>query len=69
MGTSLGAGGIAYMYRDSLYRVGDSGKGTYEVVFQGPLRSRFRLDYTDWQLGEHKLQVSHQIQIVAGRPC
>ena len=69
VGTSLGAGGIAYMYGDSLYRVGDNGQGTYEVVFQGPLRSRFRLDYRDWQLGEKQLHVSHQVQIVAGRPC
>lgn len=69
VGTSLGAGGIAYMHRDSLYRVGDSGAGTYEVVFQGPLRSRFRLDYKAWKVGEEELSVSHQIQIVAGRYC
>lgn len=69
VGTSLGAGGIAYMSEDSLYRVGDSGTGTYDIVFQGPLRSRFRLEYKDWQVGEALLNVSHQIQIVAGRPC
>ena len=69
VGTSLGAGGIAYMSEDSLYRVGDSGTGTYNIVFQGPLRSRFRLDYKDWQIGEAFVNVSHQIQIVAGRPC
>lgn len=69
VGTSLGAGGIAYMLEDSLYRVGDSGTGTYKVVFQGPLRSRFRLEYKDWQVGEALVNVSHQIQIVAGRPC
>jgi hypothetical protein len=69
VGTSLGAGSIAYMFRDSLYRVGDSGKGSYNIVFQGPLRSRFRLDYTDWKVGEEVVNVSHQIQIVAGRHC
>jgi len=69
VGTSLGAGGIAYMFEDSLYRVGYSGTGTYDLVFQGPLRSRFRLDYKDWQVGEALVNVSHQIQIVAGRPC
>lgn len=69
VGTSLGAGGIAYLYGDSLYRVGDNGSGTYEVVFEGPLRSRLRLDYTDWQVGKETVQVSHQIQIVAGRLC
>jgi hypothetical protein len=69
VGTSLGAGGIAYLSRDSLYRVGDSGSGSYTIVFQGPLRSRFRLDYTNWKVGEEELNVSHQIQIVAGRHC
>lgn len=69
VGTSLGAGAIAYMHGDSLYRVGDSGTGTYEVVFQGPLRSRFRLEYAGWKVGEEELSVIHQIQIVAGRLC
>lgn len=69
VGTSLGAGGIAYLFKDSLYRLGDNGSGSYEVVFQGPLRSRFKLDYPDWRLGEEQLHVSHQVQIVAGRLC
>jgi hypothetical protein len=69
VGTSLGAGAIAYMFRDSLYRVGDSGTGSYEVVFQGPLRSRFKLNFTNWRVGEEEVDVSHQIQIVAGRHC
>lgn len=67
VGTSLGAGAIAYMFGDSLYRVGDNGSGSYQVVFQGPLRSRFRLDYSNWGLGDEKLKVSHQVEIVAGR--
>jgi hypothetical protein len=69
VGTSLGAGGIAYLYRDSLYRVGDSGSASYEVVFQGPLRSRFRLIFSDWKVEEEMVRVNHQIQIVAGRHC
>jgi len=69
VGTSLGAGGIGYLYKDSLYRVGDNGSGTYEVVFRGPLRSRFNLTYTDWTLEEHSLKVTHQIEIIAGRHC
>jgi len=67
VGTSLGAGAIGYMYNDSIYRVGDSGSGTYELIFEGPLRSRFNLSYTDWKVGEHLLNVNHQIEIVAGR--
>ena len=67
VGTSLGAGGIGYMYKDSLYRVGDNGSGSYEVIFEGPLRSRFELGYANWKVEEESLHVSHQIEIVAGR--
>jgi len=67
VGTSLGAGGIGYMYNDSIYRVGDSGSGTFEVVFRGPERSRFRLDYTGWKVDDQTVHVTHQVEIVAGR--
>ncbi len=69
VGTSLGAGGIAYMFNDSLYRVGDLGSGTYELIFEGSLRSRFELNFSDWKVEEHLLNVSHQIEITAGRHC
>jgi len=67
VGTSLGAGAIAYMYHDSLYRVGDNGSGTYEVEFQGSQRSRFKLTYSDWKLDDLSLNVIHHVEIVAGR--
>ena len=67
VGTSLGAGAIAYMYHDSLYRVGDNGSGSYAVEFQGSQRSRFKLTYTHWQVDELSLDVTHHVEIVAGR--
>jgi hypothetical protein len=67
VGTSLGAGGIGYMYHDSIYRVGDNGSGRYEVEFQGPERSRFKLTYSNWKLQDLSLEVTHHIEIVAGR--
>jgi len=67
VGSSLGAGGIGYMYKDSIYRVGDNGSGTYEVLLQGPQRSSFKLDYANWMVEDQTLQVSHQIEIVAGQ--
>ena len=51
VGTSLGAGAIAYMYNDSIYRVGDNGSGTYERIFEGPQRSRFNLNYQQLEGG------------------
>jgi hypothetical protein len=67
VGTSLGAGGIGYMYHDSIYRVGDRGSGTFEVVFRGSQRSRFKLDYTGWMVDDQIVHVTHQVEIVAGR--
>jgi len=67
VGTSLGAGGIAYMYHDSLYRVGDNGSGSYEVEFQGSQRCRFKLTYSDWKVEELSLNVIHHVEIVGGR--
>jgi hypothetical protein len=67
--TSLGAGAIGYLYNDSIYRVGDNGSGTYEVVFEGPLRSRFNLIYDPWEIAGMRIKVVHQVEIVAGRLC
>ena len=69
VGTSLGAGGIGYMFNDSIYRVGDNGSGSYEVLFEGSQRSRFNLSYNNWKVENSPLNVSHQIEIVAGRYC
>ncbi len=67
VGTSLGAGAIGYLHNDSIYRVGDSGSGTYQVLFEGPLRSRFNLHYSDWIVDGTPIQVLHQVEITAGR--
>ena len=55
------------MYNDSIYSVGDKGSGSYEVIFQGPLRSRFNLSYTGWMVEGQSFNVTNQIEIIAGR--
>ncbi len=67
VGTSLGAGAIGYLYHDSIYRVGDNGSGTYELLFEGSQRSRFSLNYSHWMVGENELEVVHQIEIAGGK--
>ncbi len=69
VGTSLGAGSIGYMYEDSIYRVGDNGSGTYELLFEGSQRSRFLLSYTHWEVENSPIDVTHYIEIVAGHNC
>lgn len=64
---SLGAGSIAYYYKDSLYRVGDNGTGTCRVLTEGPLRSIFRFEFMDWEINDQKIKVTHDISIEAGK--
>ncbi len=67
VGTSLGAGGIGYMYKDSIYRVGDNGSGNYKPVFEGSQRSRFNLTFSNWNVDGSELDVIQQIEISAGK--
>jgi len=66
VGNSLGAGSIAYSYKDSLYRVGDNGLGTCTVLAEGPLRSIFRFTFENWKMGDQSLDVTHDVSIQAG---
>jgi hypothetical protein len=66
VGASLGAGSIAYLFNDSLYRVGDNGTGTYQALVEGPLRSIFRFEFIDWDMGGNLINVTHDISIQAG---
>ena len=66
VGTSLGAGSIAYLFGDSLYRVGDSGSGAYRAIIEGPLRSCLELSFNGWQVSDHAVDVVHRIGIAAG---
>ncbi|MCF8226264.1 MAG: DUF4861 domain-containing protein [Bacteroidales bacterium] len=69
VGNSLGAGSIAYMYKDSLYRVGDNGVGTCKVLVEGPLRSIFRFEFKGWKMDDQELDVVHDVTIEAGKYC
>ncbi|MDA3823513.1 MAG: DUF4861 domain-containing protein [Bacteroidales bacterium] len=67
VGNSLGAGSIAYQFNDSLYRVGDNGTGTAKVLIEGPLRSIYRLEFTDWEMKDQSISVTHDVSIEAGK--
>ena len=68
VGTSLGAGGIGYMYNDSIYRVGDTGSGSLPAWFSREVSeadSIFPLITGAWT--EMKSNVIQQIEISAGK--
>lgn len=65
VGSTLGAGGVAFWYQDSLIRL-SSRDADYRLLFEGPLRSRFELRFRDVELGDKAIDVVHTIDIVAG---
>ncbi len=69
VGNSLGAGAVALQIKDSLYRIGDNGRGTYEKLYEGPLKSEFRLRYPDWEAAGKVRDIIQDISIEAGKYC
>ncbi len=64
VGRTLGAGAIAVYLNDSIWY-----PGTYDawkILDNGPLRSGFRLSYTDWDLNGRKMQMEKTVIIDAG---
>ena len=66
VGSSLGAGSIAAIYNDTLFRIGDNGPGTCNVLTEGPLRSIFQFDFIDWSMNGTLINVQHKVTIQAG---
>lgn len=65
---SLGAGALAIQTDSALYRVGETGNGTYRMVCEGPLRSTFDLDFDSILVEGKVIQLKHRICIIAGKP-
>jgi hypothetical protein len=63
---SLGAGSLALMYKDSLYRLTSLGEATYTKVTEGPVRSIFDIDYDKITINGVRIKLKHRISIVAG---
>ena len=65
---SLGAGALAIQTDSALYRVGETGNGTYRLVCEGPLRSTFDLDFDSILVEGKVIQLKHRLCIIAGKP-
>lgn len=66
-GSSLGAGGLAMMEDDSLYRLGSTETYSYQKVVEGPVRSIFDLKYTGWKVADEQLSAVERITIYPGK--
>ncbi|MFW6290379.1 MAG: DUF4861 family protein, partial [Mariniphaga sp.] len=67
VGNSLGAGAIGMLYKDSVYRLGLTEQAFYKRLFEGPLRSMFRMTYTGWEVDDNMYDVTHDISIWGGQ--
>ena len=64
---SLGAGAIAMFENGKLYRLTGCDTATYNKVFEGPVRSRFMLNFKNWKVGDNSYNFSEEITIWAGK--
>ncbi|MCK4922941.1 MAG: DUF4861 family protein [Bacteroidales bacterium] len=65
VGNSLGSGAIALFTQDSLYRIGDNGKGTFQRLYEGDLQSEFRFSFPGWKAGGKEFDIDHYVKITA----
>lgn len=66
VGSSLGAGSVAFWYQDSLIRL-TSTDADYRTLVDGPLRSVFALTFRGVDLGDKQIDVTHTISILPGK--
>jgi hypothetical protein len=66
VGNSLGAGAIALMIGDSIYRIGPGCKGTYKLVGEKPYYCEFQLKFEDWKVQDRVYTITHTISIFPG---
>lgn len=67
VGNSLGAGALALKSGDSLIRLSEVGEQAFNVVFEGPVRSRLELIYEDWNVGNRTIDLKETIEIWANK--
>ena len=66
VGTSLGAGSIALLVGDSIYRLGDVREEHYRKLTETPEGSSFELTYRGWEVAGRQLDVTWTIAIEPG---
>lgn len=67
VGPSLGAGGLAMLHQDSLYRLGSTDKFEFQVISRGPVRSVFDMKFEGWRVDGKKLKARERITVWAGK--
>jgi hypothetical protein len=66
VGNSLGAGGIAILKNDSLYRLGETDQASFKIISKGAVRSILQLTYEGWHVDGQSYSLTETISIWAG---
>jgi len=66
-GSSLGAGGLALVEGDSLYRLGSTSVYQYHKIADGPVRTLFNLKYQGWTVNGKTYEAIEQIALWVGK--
>lgn len=66
VGNSLGAGGVALLANDTVFRLGDTREEHFRILEEGPLRSSFVVEYRGWEVGDRILNADWAFTITAG---
>ncbi len=64
---SLGAGALAMLKGDSLYRLGDTERAEVKILENGPIMSQLSLDYDSWEVAGNTYDIEDRISIYAGQ--
>jgi hypothetical protein len=65
-GSSLGAGGLALLEGDSLYRLGSTPVYRYKKITEGPVRTIFELTYRGWEVAGSTYEATERITLWIG---
>jgi|GEM_PF-158181 len=66
-GSSLGAGGLALVEGDSLFRLGSTPVYRYTQITEGPVRTVFELRYQDWDVKGSQYEAVEKITLWLGQ--
>ncbi len=66
-GSSLGAGSLALVEGDSLYRLGSTPGYHYKKITEGPVRTIFELTYKGWEVNGNKYEATERITLWIGK--
>lgn len=67
VGASLGAGSLALLKNDSIYRLGDTREARFEIIADGPVRAIFKLTYGGWEVAGEEYGLEETITIWGGK--